>query len=530
MKTTAKHPINWEEKYKETVPVLEKENAELKALIAYYEGKLRLAAARRFGASSEKTHDPMQLSLDGFNEVEAIAEVTLPEPELEEITYKRKKQKGKRAEDLSGLEVEIIEHDLDERDCPECGNPLHFIANNKRNHIKIIPAKAVVEEHRQAVYGCRHCEKNATGSGEATIIKAPMPEPVIKGSLASPSSVAHIMSQKYVMYLPLYRQEQEWKRQGVILSRQTMANWVIRCANDWLLPIYSRLYFELKLREVFHADETSLQVIKELGREAKTKSYMWLYRTSGDTNRHIVLYEYTETRQDDHPQKFLEGFTGWLHTDGYAAYHNLPGLTVVGCWAHMRRYFEDALKAMPKTERPESLAKIGEAYCNKLFELERKYDERKLTPDERHTARDEKSVPVAEAFFAWAAKSAETVLPKSPAGAVFTYAANQREWLMNVFLDGRLELSNNRAERSIKPFVMGRKNFLFSYAPSGAHASAIVYSIIETAKENNLRPFEYLEYLFQTLPNCTTSAIDSLLPWSDSLPEHCKRPFPKSKK
>jgi hypothetical protein len=193
------------------------------------------------------------------------------------------------------------------------------------------------------------------------------------------------------------------------------------------------------------------------------------------------------------------------------------------------RIFEDALKALPKTERPESLAKIGEAFCNKLFELERKYGEIGLTSDERQTARLEKSVPVAEAFFAWAAKSAITILPKSPTGAAFTYAANQREQLMNVFKDGRLELSNNRAERSIKPFVMGRKNFLFSYAPSGAHASAIVYSIIETAKENNLRPFEYLEFLFETLPGCTTSAIDSLLPWSDSLPEKCKRHFPKSK-
>jgi len=519
MKTTSEHPVNWEEKYRES----EKENAELKALIAYYEGKLRLSQARRFGASSEKTHDPMQLTLDGFNEAEAVAEVTLPEPELEEITYKRKKQKGKRAEDLSGLPTEVIEHELPEenRDCPECGNPLHVMGHNTRKQLKIIPAKVVVEEHRQAVYSCRKCEKNATEIGDAVIIKAPMPEPVIKNSLASPSAVAHIMAQKYVMYLPLYRQEQEWKRNGVYLSRQTMANWIILCANDWLLPIYARLKFLLLQNDVLHADETSLQVIKEPGRAANTKSFMWLYRTSGDTNCPIVLYEYTETREDDHPQKFLEGFSGWLHTDGYAAYRNLSGVEPVGCWAHMRRYFEDALKAMPKTERPDSFAKTGETYCNKLFELERKYDEK--NPEQRHAARLEKSAPVAEAFFTWATKATETILPKSHTGAALTYAANQRDWLMNVFRDGRLELSNNRAERSIKPFVMGRKNFLFCFTPAGAHASAIVYSIIETAKENNLRLFEYLKYIFETLPNISISAIDSLLPWSDSLPQCCKR-------
>ena len=350
------------------------------------------------------------------------------------------------------------------------------------------------------------------------VIKAPMPNPVIKGSLASPSAVAHIMTQKYVTYVPLYRQEAQFLREGIHLSRQTMANWVVKSSDDWLEPIYERLRDRLLEHDVLHADETTVQVLQEPGRKANTNSYMWLYRTGSDAERPIVIYEYQPTRSSSHPKRFLSGWKGYLHTDGYAGYHVLPDITVVGCWAHLRRKFDEALTAIPPNERSGSAAQKGLDYCNRLFALEREFE--KLIPEERYKKRIEESLPVTEAFFAWLQTINAT--PKFAIGKAAHYATEQQKWLMNVYLDGRLEFSNNRAERSIKPFVMGRKNWLFSNTPNGARASSVVYSIIETAKENGLKPFEYLKYLFETMPNIAADNIDNLLPWSDALPRDCK--------
>ena len=504
-------------KWEEIVAQKDARIAELEALVKHYEEQFRLSQRRRFGASSEKTLINQMSYL--FDEAEATADAQADEPELEEIIYKRRKQKGKRDEDLSALPVEVVEHTLPEEKqiCPECGEPLHTMGHDVRRELEIIPAQVKVVEHHQAVYSCRHCEKN---SDHVPVTKALMPEPVIKGSIASASAVAHIMTQKFVMYSPLYRQEQEWGRYGVPLSRQTMANWVIRCSDDWLAHIYEKLRLKLLQSELLHCDETKLQVLKEPDRAAQTMSYMWLYRTSGDAVNPVILYEYQQTRAAIHPQTFLVGFKGYIHTDGYQAYHTLADVIIVGCWSHMRRKFEDALKVMPVADRRGSIAAKGEAYCNRLFDFERKYEG--LESEERHRKRLTESKPVAEEFFSWANTIA--ALPKSKLGEALTYAAGQREWLMNVYLDGRLELSNNRGERSIKPFVMGRKNWLFCNKPSGAKASAIVYSVIETAKENNLKPFEYLKFLFEKLPNSTFSEIDSLLPWGDKIPENCKMP------
>jgi len=489
--------------------------AELEALVRYYEEQLRLSRHRQFGASSEKGEAPDQLGL--FDEVEAAANPSQPEPDLEQIAYSRRKQKGKRADDLSALPVEVIQYDLPEteRICPECGDPLHGIGRNIRQELVIVPARVKVIKREQAVYACRNCEKS---NDHVPIMKAPMPEPVIKGSLASPSAVAHIMTQKYVMCVPLYRQEQDWKRQGVALSRQTMANWVIRCAGDWLEPLYERMRKELLTRDMLHADETVVQVLKEPGKTPQSKSTMWLYRTSGDTNRPIVLYEYQPSRRAEHPRDFLSGFKGFLHTDGYAGYHALTGITVVGCWVHMRRKFEAVVKTTPSS--PDSTAQEALRRIGYLFHLESLWQH--LTLEERHEKRLKESKPLAEAFFAWL--DTLKILPKSATGAAVRYALDQRPWLMNVYLDGRTELSNNRAENAIRPFAVGRKNWLFSDSVKGAKASAVVYSIIETAKENGLKPFEYLEVLFETMPNVTTGELDDLLPWGDAVPERCRMP------
>jgi len=305
--------------------------AELEVLVKFYEEQFRLSKHRQFGASSEKGGHSDQLGL--FDEAENAANLQKPEPEVEEIAYIRRKRIGKRKDDLSLLPMETVEHKLpeEERTCSECGQPLHEMGHDTRCELVVIPAQVKVVEHRRAVYSCRNCERQGE---HVSFVKAAMPEPLISGSLASPSAVAHIMTQKYVMHAPLYRQEQDWKRQGVSLSRQTMANWIIRCSEDWLSPIYERMKTLLLMQDVLHADETTVQILREPGKSAASNSYMWLYRTSADTKQHIVLFEYQPSRSSAHPKQFLKDFKGFLHTDGYAAYHTLSEITIVGCWVH----------------------------------------------------------------------------------------------------------------------------------------------------------------------------------------------------
>ena len=291
-----------------------------------------------------------------------------------------------------------------------------------------------------------------------------------------------------------------------------------RTVSDYHLLLKSFLLKE----SVIHADETTHQVLREPGRAPQTKSYEWLYRTSGCSERKIVIFDYKETRGQEHPQKFLADFKGFLHCDGYQSYHNLNSdITVVGCWYHARSYFEKILKSIPKDKRKGTDAWHGVAFINHLFDLER--DFKNLSPEERRKERLEKSKPISDAFFEWAFKLG--ALPKTPLGHAAHYALSQRKYLENIFRDGRLELSNNRAERTIKSFVMGRKAWLFSNTPNGAAASSAMYSILETAKENNLHPYHYLKFLLETLPNSTTNDIESLLPWSQSLPECCYAPL-----
>jgi transposase len=479
------------------ITVLKSENAELKVLVKYYEEQFRLNRHRQFGASSEKSeYDFGQLSI--FNEIEVTADANVAEPELVEVeTHYRKRTRLTTDRLPDDLPVEVVEHDLpaEEQICPECGGNLHVMGLDKRRELKIIPAKAVIVEHVRKVYACRDCEKDECG---VPILKAPVDEPVIKGSFASPETIAHIMTQKFVMGSPLYRQEQEWKRNGILLSRQTMSNWLLKAAEGWLEPVYDALRELLCLRDVLHADETTLQVLHEPGKTAQSKRYMWLYRTSGDAAHPIVLYEYQPDRKATRPATFLKDFKGYLHTDGYDVYHKLPEkIIVVGCLAHCRRKFDEALKALPEKDREGSNALRGKRFCDKLFELEHAFA--KLTHTERFEKRQEVSKPVLDEFFTWA--NSINPAPKTGIGKAVHYALSQRKYLERYLLDGRLEISNNRAERSIKPFVIDRKNFLFTNTPRGAKASAIMFSLIETAKENRLSAFAYLTYIFKNAPN-----------------------------
>lgn len=488
--------------------VIEEKDHEIAALnekVNWLMEQFHLAKHKQFGTSSEQTSNG-QLSL--FNEAESNADLTAPEPGITEVkAHYRKKTRLITDRLPEDLPVEVINHELPEEDriCPDCGSRLHVMGHETREELKIIPAKAVIVRHVRHVYACRHCEERSTN---VPIIKVDMPNPVIKGGFASPEAVAHIAVQKFVMGSPLYRQEQEWGQNGILLSRQTMSNWLIKACEDWLEPIYAELKHRLCAHEVLHADETTLQVLKEDGKPAQSKSYMWHYRTSGEATHQIVLYDYQPDRKAAHPEAFLKDFKGWLHADGYDGYHRLPNtICVVGCWAHLRRKFDEALQTLPKDKRGSSEAAKGIAYCDRLFHLEKQFAS--LSPENRKTERERLSQPLVTEFYAWI--DSLRALPKTLLGKAAYYAASQRKYLVRYLLDGRLEISNNRAENSIRPFVMGRKNWLFSNTPNGARASAVYYSLIVSAKENGLIPYEYLSKVFALAPNGTDVSV--LLPW-----------------
>lgn len=503
---------------------LKKQVAELTQKLKWFEEQFRLSQKRRFGASSEKTEDSEQLTLQLFNEAESESDPNVPEPTVESITYKRKKAQGQRQEKLANLPVEVIEYRLpeDEQICSCCQGALHEMTTEIREELKVIPAEVKVVKHIRHVYACRHCEHHAI---QTPIVSAQAPQSVFPKSLASPSAMAYTMCQKYLDAQPLYRQEQQWKRLGVALSRQTLANWTLYGARQWLAPVYERMKEHLVTRDILHADESTLQVLKEPGRSASSKSYLWLYRT-GRQGPSIILYEYRTTRAAKHPAKFLESFRGYLQVDGYAGYQNLRQVTLVGCWAHARRKFRETLDALPDSAKDSAvIAKEGLAFCNQLFKIEQNLKTVQASDQERYQTRLSQSQPIIEAFSAWLHKQTPKVLPKSALGQAIKYCFAQWEKLIAFLQDGRLELDNNRAERSIKPFVIGRRNWLFSNTSRGAEASATIYSVIETAKENGLIPFKYLTYLFEQLPNLekmTGDALDALLPWSDSIPAECK--------
>ena len=494
---------------------------ELTAKLNWYEEQFKLSQQKRFGASSEKTN-PDQLSV--FNEAEKESRLEKDEPTIEEITYKRKRKKGLNKKSFEDLPVEVIEYRLEEEDkvCPACNDPLHEMSKEIRKELKVIPAQVKIVEHIRYVYACRACEKDNIST---PIITAKMPNPVLPGSFVSPSLLAYIMNRKYSEAIPLYRQEQQFNNFGIDLSRQNLANWVIHGSNNWLQYIYDRLHENLLKETLLHADETTMQVLDEEGKKPTSNSYMWLY-ASGRDSKQIFLYEYQASRASKHPKEFLKRFEGYLQTDGYPGYNEVSDVIQVGCFAHARRGFTDALKALPKDSTiTKTNAQEGADFCNKLFKIEKVLTD--LSPEERYNKRLEQSKPVLEAFLYWLESKEKQVLPKSALGKAIKYCLNQWPKLSAFMLDGRIEISNNRAERAIKPFVIGRKNFLFSKSPKGARASAIVYSMIETAKANGLNPYYYLNYLFEKLPNIDCENIDELdqlLPWSDSIPDDCKIP------
>ena len=481
----------------------------------WYIEQLKLKAKEKFGASSEKT-DVNQLSLfDLFNEAETLMEPIAVEPTEEMIIPAHKRKKAKRGSKLDNLPVEIIEYKLTDEEsvCDVCGEKLSEMKKETRRELVIIPAEVKIIEHVTYSYSCRNCDKNGVNG---FIKEAGHPKALIPKSMVSPSLLSYIMNQKYTMSLPLYRQEQEFKRLGVELTRQNLSNWIIK-GSSLLRPLYNEMKKSLLNETLLHADETTLEVLNEPGKDTKTKSYVWIYRTSVYNTNPVVIYEYTQGRSGAFAKAFLKEWKGtYLHCDGYAGYKKLEDKTLCGCLVHARRKFHEALVANPDNE----MAKTGEDYLLKLFAIESMADKQSLSPEERLNLRNEKSKKIIDEFYEWIASTEHRALPQSLVGKAVTYAINQKEYLCNFLKDGRIQLSNNLAEQSAKVFVIGRKNWLFSNTANGANASTLIYSVMQTAIANNLIPQKYLEYVFTRLQ--FGSEIKDLLPWSDRIPEYCK--------
>ena len=491
--------------------------SELESRVDVLMEALRLARHKQFGASSEKSEDTLieQLSFL-FNEAEVFsaAEKDAAENVTVVAAHKRHKKHEYTLDTIpEGMPTKQVEHRLEGEDliCPQCGDCLSEIGKEVVRTLEIIPAQTVVREDIYYTYACQNCNKEDI---ETPVVKASREKNIIPGSFATPEAIAHIMTQKFVMGSPLYRQEQEINRKGIHLSRQTMSNWILKATEDYLAPVYEQLHKELLARDVLHADETTLQVLHEPGKAPQSESYMWLYRTSGDTDKPIVLYEYQPGRGAKNPKEFLAEYKGYLHTDGYAGYHDLgKDITVVGCWAHARRKFDEAVKSLPKGKAKGSSASQGLTYCNLLFGIEQELVGK--TTEERYEERLKQAKPVLDAMLPWA--NSRTAAPKSALGKAFHYLKEQWPYLTNYLKDGRLEISNNRAERSIKPFVIDRKNFLFANTPKGATGSAIMFSLIQTAIENGLDPYRYLTWLLKQAKDADMTdsrVVQNLLPWN----------------
>lgn len=485
----------------------------------------------RFGRSSEKHEAENQISfmeVDGkivfFNEAEAVAagENTQEEPENVSRRKPQKKQ-GKREEDLEGLPVVVVEHSMTDDELEDKFGKGGFkqLPDEVYRRYSFTPAKIEVEEHHVKVYAGKETEE---------IVKAPHPRTLLRGSLVSPSLEAAIMNAKYVNAVPLYRQEQEFERYGLHIPRQNMANRTIQCADRYLAVLYDHLHEKLYGCHVLQADETPVLVNKD-GRPAGSKSYMWVYRTGRMyTERQIVLYEYRKTRNASHPREFLKDFNGVCVTDGYQVYHTIEGeredLRIAGCRSHARRRFDEAVKALPKQKQKDSRAYLALTMIQAIYREEKQLKD--LPAGERKDRRQLSVKPMVEAYFTWVRENLPKVPPKSKTWEGFHYSLNQEKYLKVFLDDGEVPMDNNAAEQSIRGFCIGKKNWVMIDTIAGAKASAIIYSIAETAKANNLKPYDYFEYLLTEIPkhldDTDRSFLDDLLPWSPSLPANCRKP------
>ncbi|WDE03681.1 IS66 family transposase [Thalassomonas viridans] len=471
------------------VQSLTEDKIELQSQLQHVLAQLKLSRSKRFGKQSEKAPKGT------FNEAEQSKPKNPP----------KHHNKGRKALP-EHLEREEVIYEIEKPVCQCCGEGMQACGSEESEQLKIIPAKISVIKHKRTKYVCRHCEQTNT---KTSIITAPKPAQPIPQSIASAEALAAVVTAKYCDALPLYRQAEILKRGGLDISRSTLANWCIKSAN-LAKPVVDLFRRHLIAQSSLCADETRVQVLAEPGKAASTNSYMWVYRNSEYSEQPVVIYDYQPGRGHQYPEAFLKGFSGHLLCDGYAAYGCLENVTLACCWAHVRRYYTDALKAQPKKT---GRATVALSYIQKLYAIEQQA--RKLSPEKRVALRQEKAKPILEKFKRWLDEAQPLVTPKNYIGKAISYTLNRWDELCQYLEHGDLGIDNNVTERDIRPFTTGRKNWMFSQSVNGANASAVLYSLVMTCRANDINPYYYFQHLFEELPKREKgSDLTDLLPWN----------------
>ncbi|WP_208247807.1 IS66 family transposase (plasmid) [Rhizobium sp. T1470] len=501
------------------IAALQAENRQLTERVVKLEEELVLARLHRFAPKSEKHVDRL------FDEAEQVADeddaggdngevVDLPDTGFAAIEKPEGKKRGRKPLP-EHLPREHVEYDLadDQKACPCCRHQMHRMgeAVTEQLHIEV---KAKVLQNVRLKYACRHCDRTGINT---PVVLAPMPAQPLPGSIATASTLAFALVHKYVDGTPLYRLAQAFERAGVPVSRGALGHWVIGSSERHLSRIYDALKSRLRSQAIIHGDETTVQVLKEKDREATSTSFMWAYRSGEDSDEPIVLLDYQPGRGQIYPQAFLGDYHGILMSDGYSAWRTLAGATHLGCMAHSRRRFVDALKARKKGGGPPEQAL---KFFEQIYRIESQA--RNAKPDKGETQADcirrfrqQHSVPILNALKVWLNDIAPKVLPDSKIGDAVSYTLNQWDYLTRYTEDARMPIDNNLLERDIRIFATGRKSWLFSDTVDGARASAVVYSLMLTCRACGIEPLAYLRHVLTELPQrATDSDITDLLPFN----------------